>query len=306
MACLLIIFIIELFVTYQHLKKVKYETSKNSKYADFLLFTLPLLTYFAYFMSQICAFIDDFELTNISCLVWTRFGVAFWIWAKCFLYLLLIFRLYTVYNGTAFAYHPALLWSMIIITITQALALSYFTPIHTTVKISYHNNVRLCDGIVDNFVLGIAVFIDTFISWFALYLFLKPLNSIIKESSNFDQDWYQFMVKTCSLTLVMVFSTFIFLVIVGIFDITSIGVIDHLINCICIAFFNKKYDLWFNKCCYATVIFTKCITVYCCCCCKCYGMKSHSTLTMAKINSNSPKTPNVASTQNEMEPEMSI
>ena len=271
---LIIIFVVECIVATKLLrnKNKKATIHRNHVRKEMLLILLPLFIYIGYFLSIFVTILDDFQLTNIPCIVWSQIGPVSWLIAKCILYLLLILRLHTVYFNTVFAYNTKLLWSIAIIVILQAIIMCYLTPTNTRVEISYHNGERICEAIVDIFILGGSVLIDMSVSFFTLYLFLRPLKKCLvfaqkhMEFDNEDNEVYALMIKLSSLTTVMVFTTFIVFLIVGLFDVISVATIDIMINAICIALFNNTYDVYFHKFCYGAIICTQKMTANCCCC----------------------------------------
>lgn len=129
--------------------------------------------------------IDDFELTDVPCLTWTRLGSTAWLISKCILYCLLILRLHTIYKETVYAYNPKLLLIVAIIIIMESLTMTVLIPATTTVSISYHNGIRICDGHIYILYLGIVVLVDFIVSILCLYLFLYPLNILLKTQRRY-------------------------------------------------------------------------------------------------------------------------
>eukprot|EP01083_Nonionella_stella_P285884 973076_1 len=248
-----------------------------------------------------------------------------WLINKCLLYLLLVLRLHTIYGGTEFAYSKQLL-SIVIFALIETAIMSVLLPSVTTVNIVYHKNVRICEGIIDLVILGIAILVDTFISFFTLYLFIKPFNILLYQHQNAPGQvpsinnmtsnsktakstasevsksktntatsgsnhsnnensvaFYDLTIKFSTLTVIMVLSTFITLVVIGAFDIQSVGVVDSLINCICIALFNKRYSKYFTRLCCGAISFAKAFAHYCCCCTFRKDMKKKSDADMIAV-----------------------
>ncbi len=151
--------------------------------------------------------------------------------------------------------------------------------------------------------LAITVLVDIIVSFVTLYLFLKPLNILSlfiqdtertsgsispsgslptlanvpsKSNSKIDKfkngnnsinkEFYSLIIKMCTLTVVMVLTTIISLVMIGLFEIQSIATVDVLINCVSIALFNQIHAKYFKGLCCDDIIFVKLFARYCSCC----------------------------------------
>eukprot|EP01084_Bolivina_argentea_P032011 59227_1 len=294
----LIIFLVELYFGRKTFKKMKSDGLDTTKAISLII--MPLVIYMSNVLIILCVLVDDFELTNIGCLIWTNIGLVIFLFNKCILYLLLILRLHIVYSGSAFAYNPKWLLLMSIILIVETLIVSVVAPLNSSVKIVYHNNVRICDGTIDIIVLGIISLVDFIVSFLTLYLFLKPLNILLagdieneitsasstspvspasspnsspassprahNEPRQTNKRFYKVIIKFGTLTVIMVLTTFMMLVMVGLLDLASMVVIDTLINCICVCLFNHVYDKYFKRICCGGIVFVKVFARYCCCC----------------------------------------
>eukprot|EP01084_Bolivina_argentea_P235632 396454_1 len=289
----IIIFLVELHFASKTFKKMKSEGLDTLKAISVMI--IPLLIYISNAFIIFCALADDFQLTNIGCLIWSNIGYVLYGFSKCILYLLLILRLHIVYQSSAFAYNPKWLLLMSGIITVETLILCVMVPLNTSVKIVYHNDVRICEGLVDIIYLGIVVVFDFIVSFLTLYLFLRPLNVLLVDieteptsisstspassptslptsspragnKTKSDKKLYKVMIKFCTLTLMMVLSTMIIIIIIGLFDVQSIAVVDIAINCICITFFNQVYDKYFKRICCGGIMFVKVFANYCCCC----------------------------------------
>jgi len=87
-----------------------------------------------------------------------------------------------------------------------------------------------------------------------------------------DKSLYRVMVKYCTLTVMMVLSTCLILMVIGVFDTISVGTVDVTLNCICIAFFQQAYDAWFGRVCCGGILITKWVSRHCMefdCSCNC-------------------------------------
>eukprot|EP01084_Bolivina_argentea_P032010 59226_1 len=271
----LIIFLVELYFGRKTFKKMKSDGLDTTKAISLII--MPLVIYMSNVLIILCVLVDDFELTNIGCLIWTNIGLVIFLFNKCILYLLLILRLHIVYSGSAFAYNPKWLLLMSIILIVETLIVSVVAPLNSSVKIVYHNNVRICDGTIDIIVLGIITGdIENEITSASSTSPVSPASSpnsspassprAHNEPRQTNKRFYKVIIKFGTLTVIMVLTTFMMLVMVGLLDLASMVVIDTLINCICVCLFNHVYDKYFKRICCGGIVFVKVFARYCCCC----------------------------------------
>ena len=323
--CIIIILIILSIDSCVYLKTYQHFKEKGK-----LLMILPIFIYIGNLITLSAVVMDDFQLLpSISCLTWTQIGMASYLITKCILYLLLIFRSHTIYKETIYAYNPKLLSFFAIIIIVYTVIISIFTALSISVEITYHNDIRICDGGPDILYVGIVVLVDLIVSILTLYLFLRPLNILLTQQRKFkqnlklqmvesntnqqtqseetandendeiecnspsptnevnndedhvnyrantdntdqsddgEQEFEGLMIRVSTLTFVMILTTFVSLVLVGIFNATVIASIDACINCICVMMYNNQYQDIFDKLCCIGVSCTKICAHYCCCC----------------------------------------
>ena len=183
--------------------------------------------------------------------------------AKLCLYQCFYAKLYIVYSNSYYSFKLHFLVIISVLIFIYGIIMMIFIWLNMqSIQLKYG-----CINDVPMYLLSIGAFLDQFISFLSLYLFIKPLKQlilIIKKQNNPVKspqndsilEFQQLIIKSCTLISVAVFSSFFILMIVAVFGGTAFIQIDGIINCICITLMHKKYrKIYRQLCCLPINIF---------------------------------------------------
>eukprot|EP01084_Bolivina_argentea_P302208 521613_1 len=178
-----------------------------------------------------------------------------------FLFLTHFYRIYFVYCNSFFQYKSTLLvfLSIFIIIFTLFELLFFAKSGVKTHRMVTHSGFAFCHTVHASSVLLLVASFDTVISLLCLYLFIRPLILLTKQSDDkrTKQEMYAVVSKYIILSTVAVLTTFLIFTSNAIFKISGIFSIDICVNCLCIMHFNKKYIRSYSKlCCCPIWMFT--------------------------------------------------
>ena len=225
----------------------KEKTSPPPKEKEPKLFLL--LPIFSHFFNFIMSVVGILTVLGIPyCIVTAYSGPIAYAIAKTFMYFVFIYRLRIVYSRTMFAYNGKFLWNLFLIVSFCSFCLIIASIFTLDFQIVYNrNNEPVCIANVHSLVLLVTIIFDIIISFLCCYLFIRPL--IILNKDGGDEDVRQIVLRYLVLTCVSVGTTFLLLILMAILKMTSLVTFDVIINCVCIALFNKHYHHYFKIIC---------------------------------------------------------
>eukprot|EP01084_Bolivina_argentea_P300725 518626_1 len=226
------------------------KSSSNKSSSDSqLVFILPMLSYILFIGAALCGNLSVLGIKG--CEITGRAGPSCYFIAKMFMYLVFIYRLYIVYSDSAFAYNNKILLILLLFVVIYTIFIVIINLLTLEIGISYElNNGRVCNAYGAPAVLMTTAFFDTMISALCCYLFIKPLMILNNHEINkHSTRMYKMILKYVVLTFVAVTTTFLLLGLMTMSKISSLLAIDIVINCICIALFNKYYHYYYKGIC---------------------------------------------------------
>lgn len=170
-----IIFIIEMYIACHKIIETRRKNSFSLKIA--LLITTPLSIYLSYFSMSFSGLYGDMHWDNQYCYSALASTISYF-FAKNFLYQLFVLRLYTIYGSSSFQYNIKLLLSISIFSFLACLSWIIWCSLKLEIHNEYQDNLGCIIYLPPFFNEG-GAFIDFIISTLCLYLFLKPLTSLI-------------------------------------------------------------------------------------------------------------------------------
>eukprot|EP01083_Nonionella_stella_P044169 119036_1 len=226
-------------------------TSKKGK--PKWIFLIPLVSYSFYIMTGIsgCIAISGMKWCEIG----TNGGAITYCVGKMFMYIVYIYRIDAVYSGSVFEYNKKRLFIMAIFVVIYSLAQIVSYPFLMETKIYYlENHERYCASNISKATLVLVMVLDLFISILCTYLFVRPLlilgkNTEIEKQKNNGCKLYSLGLKYVILTTVAVISTVFIFAAIAILSFSSLVVIDIIINCVCMLFFNVAYHHYYTIIC---------------------------------------------------------
>eukprot|EP01083_Nonionella_stella_P106561 307680_1 len=230
-------------------------TSKKSKTK--WIFLIPMVSYSFYIMTGIsgCIAISGMKWCEIG----TNGGAITYCVGKMFMYIVYIYRIDAVYAGSAFAYNKRRLFRLAMFVVVYSVAQIASFPFLMETKIYYlENNERYCASNIPKATLVLVMVIDSFISILCTYLFVRPLlilgKNTIEKQKNDGSKLYALGLKYVILTTVAVVSTVFIFAAIAILSFSSLVVIDVIINCVCMLFFNVAYHYYYTIICCGPII----------------------------------------------------
>eukprot|EP01084_Bolivina_argentea_P300723 518622_1 len=226
------------------------KSSSNKSSSDSqLVFILPMLSYILFIGAALCGNLSVLGIKG--CEITGRAGPSCYFIAKMFMYLVFIYRIYFVYSNSYFHYNTKVLIILSIIVILCTTFEIIMTGVTTNGKIMVVNNYSSCIALIPYGLAIFAALFDLTISGICLFLFIRPLLLVSKQQNDKETkiELKGVVLKYTTLSIVAILSTFIVLIVMAIFDMTGVAAIDVCCNCLCIMFFNTRYDQSFKTLC---------------------------------------------------------
>ena len=242
--------------------------SKNKEIFVKIYFFMPILMYTFYGLSSLSILItfkwsyncDIFALSTVLC----------YALAKFVLYEYYLARLYAIYSSSAFRFNTKTL------IISSIIIVMYTTVAVVLIILKYEvfpeqkEIVYFCNNYIPWYIFAISAPLDQIISCYSLYLFTKPIvylinldNNDTHKNASLNQE-YRVLVKVYTLSSVQFITTLMAFIIFAMGYGTPFLTTDAVINSICIALMNKKYNSVYNAlCCCTHKLFHKCINICC-------------------------------------------
>eukprot|EP01084_Bolivina_argentea_P203686 347832_1 len=237
------------------------KTRSNANKSN-LQYTIPMISYVLYVIAAVAGVISIFHaaITSTSCIVYSAIGISAYMLAKMSMYFVFIYRLHIVYSDSVFAYKSNSLLTLVILisVIILVLIITNALTMHTQIFINVKDQ-KTCVLHVWSVVLGCWTVFDNIVNILCCYLFVRPLLKLrqiegTENRSNVSwQRMYQLLLKYVILTMIIVISTFVVLPLMAILKINAIGTVDVMINCCCLALFNKHYNVYYMRVCHGAI-----------------------------------------------------
>eukprot|EP01084_Bolivina_argentea_P296060 509843_1 len=187
MTIILIVFI-ELYNTYQRIKKqrTKSSTTSNRKLSVMVsyYFTFPLLFYLCYVIHSIANMLTWFKISDNCMLIYYISSISY-ILSKAFLYEFFILRLYVAYKKSCFQYNPHILTFLAIFVVFYMITIIILITVNWNVVLVPNSIINGCLSNTPFFIYAIGAGLDQIIAFSTVYLFAKPLIYLLKVSGDF-------------------------------------------------------------------------------------------------------------------------
>ena len=188
---LLIIFIIFVVEAYQaciriHKVNSKYSGNKIS-FTTTYYFAYPLVLYIFYLVHISLIILDMFS-TKDNCSITKPISVISYVLAKGSLYGFFILRLYVIYKKSVFAYSPKILLFLTVLLIIYATVSIILIILTFKTELIHQEIINYCTATFAIWINIYAIVNDQLITFYAVYLFTKPIVHLIKTQRRIEID----------------------------------------------------------------------------------------------------------------------
>ena len=233
------------------------QSSSSNKYRlmNAVLITMMLFCTFGFQFQLLLGFFGIVPKNDKYCGVWPNMASIWWHSIKFFIYLILILRLKTAFDGSAYEYNWKIIYGL---TVFVALFWLYaifgdMTEIYGSVEYIVSENRYWCQVHLAIYGVALSGGIDTILSMLCLILFTKPLLNILRntrpenpENAKHDNKLQNFVIKYFLLTLIAISSTAIWTILaLTTNDCGALVAIDVNINALCILLMGSTYQPYY-------------------------------------------------------------
>eukprot|EP01084_Bolivina_argentea_P026454 49204_1 len=230
-------------------------TTSTNVQVDGLMLLMPILSYLFYWLQAIFAMMYTLNVLFEGCKFGGILSSICFAGGRLMVYTVLIYRIYTIYNDSTFAYNTKILIAVFIVLFVWTLINVIVNAFTGTEFKQVINDTVYCGLEITLPIIVSRLLLDFVSNVFCCYLFVRPLLKLSKinhgdESSKTNNQWiHAVIMKSAILTFVIVISTWIISIIIGVTKLTHFWAIDVIINCICIMFLKKQYHHYYTIIC---------------------------------------------------------
>ena len=219
---------------------------------------LIIATMFAAMANWIFNLLNDFYLLEKIiggrpkyCGYYMNMSPLFWHTTKNLMYYLFVSRIAIAFNDSVYQYSPMIIRGMfMVITIWWIFAI-YGDIVHVYGEwMEEPNGGWWCETYLASYGVPISFGVDIIISIICLYLFVRPLFLLLRESQCNDNDMLlNCVIRYTLLTFIAVLSTAILCIIAIMTGIGDLIIFDSLINIICLLLMTSSYQRYYEIIC---------------------------------------------------------
>eukprot|EP01084_Bolivina_argentea_P291369 500762_1 len=182
-----------------------------------------------------------------DCGIFPNLLAVFYLSTKCLIYYTFIFRIKIVFNGTAYEYSNNILFCLIAaVTLFWIYGIfGSFTEIYGTNEYVPSEDSYWCQCHLAIFGIILSGGLDSILSVICLILFLKPLITILGQSSGTSKNIQNIAIKYFLLSLLQILSTGIWAILTLFCRMGILAAVDASINLFCVLLMSSVHQRYY-------------------------------------------------------------